>query len=135
MRRGFRELDLAALRAKRDECLAEREYLSLLRRLLQGRAEILQAALLGRGAGADATPLIDRLATILADDEHPVSSRGEFVRMALPEEELLNARRRVERLATDSDLSDPSALDDAALAEAIGALAVKRQGSPCLAGR
>lgn len=125
---GLPELDLAALRAKRDECLAEREYLSLLRRLLQGRAEILQAALLGRGADADATPLIDRLATILADDEHPGSSRGEFVRVVLPEEDLLNARRRVERLATDSDLSDPSALDEAALAQAIGALSGEEAG-------
>ena len=32
-------LSLDDLRARRDECLAEREYLSLLRRLVQGRAE------------------------------------------------------------------------------------------------
>ena len=36
-------LSLEDLRARRDECMAEREYLSLLRRLVQGRAEILQA--------------------------------------------------------------------------------------------
>jgi hypothetical protein len=48
--------------------------------------------------------------------------------VVLPEEDLLNARRRVERLATDSDLSDPSALDDAALAQAIGALSGEEAG-------
>jgi hypothetical protein len=34
-------LDLEDVRARRDECLAEREYLSYLRRLLHGRLEIL----------------------------------------------------------------------------------------------
>ncbi|MGZ8626397.1 MAG: RsiG family protein, partial [Actinomycetota bacterium] len=37
------ELPLDELRQRRDACLAEREYLSLLRRLVQGRAEILKA--------------------------------------------------------------------------------------------
>ena len=41
---GLAELDLNELRARRDDCLAEREYLSLLRRLLQGRAEILKVS-------------------------------------------------------------------------------------------
>ncbi len=115
---GIDTLSLEDLRARRDECLAEREYLSLLRRLVQGRAEILQAELASRKAGDDPGPLVDRLATILAGDEPPGPSRGEAVHVGLPEEELLLARRRVERLVADAGISDPSALDDVALAAA-----------------
>jgi len=108
-------LSLEDLRTRRDECLAEREYLSLLRRLVQGRAEILQAELASRSAREDPGPLVDRLATILAADEPSGISRGEAVKVGLPEEELLLARRRVERLVSDATISDPSTLDDAEL--------------------
>jgi hypothetical protein len=124
---GLSELSLEELRARRDDCLAEREYLSLLRRLLQGRAEILQAEIDARGAGEDRTPLIERLTAILAADEHPVTSRGEAVRVVIPEEEMLLARRRVERLAGDAGISDPAALDDDDLEAAIEALAAEEQ--------
>jgi hypothetical protein len=124
---GLADMSLDDVRARRDDCLAEREYLSLLRRLLQGRAEILKAEAESR-AGGDSTPLVDRLSQILADDDHPVTSRGEVVRVAVPEEEMLLARRRVERLAADSKLSDPSALNDEELGAAIEALATEEQG-------
>jgi hypothetical protein len=118
------DLPLDVLRERRDDCLAEREYLSLLRRLLQGRAEILRAELDGRAAGEDRSDLIDHLTTILSDD-HPVTSRGEAVRVVVPDEEMLLARRRVERLASDVGISDPTSLDDAALGDAIEALAIE----------
>ena len=124
---GLGELSLEDVRARRDDCLAEREYLSLLRRLLQGRAEILKAEAEGRATG-ETVPLVDRLSEILADDDHPVTSRGEAVRIAVPEEEMLLARRRVERLAGDAALSDPAALDDDALAAAIADLVREEQG-------
>jgi hypothetical protein len=124
---GLSELSLEDVRARRDDCLAEREYLSLLRRLLQGRAEILKAEAESR-AGGDAAPLVERLSQILADDDHPVTSRGEAVRVAVPEEEMLLARRRVERLAADVSISDPTALDDEQLGAVIDALAVEEQG-------
>jgi RsiG-like len=122
---ALHNLPLDQLRERRDDCLAEREYLSLLRRLLQGRAEILRAEIEGRAAGEDRTALVERLTTILSDDEHPLTSRGEAVRVGVPEEEMLLARRRVERLASDAGISDPTTLDDAALAEAIEALATE----------
>ena len=122
---ALQHLPLDQLRERRDDCLAEREYLSLLRRLLQGRAEILKAELEGRAAGEDRTALVDHLTTILSDDEHPLTSRGEAVRVGVPEEEMLLARRRVERLASDAGISDPTTLDDTALAEAIDALATE----------
>ena len=109
------------LRARRDECMAEREYLSLLRRLVQGRAEILKAELSSRGSGDD-RPLVDRLSEILASDQ-PATSRGEAMRVTLPEEEMLLARRRIERLVADAGISDPSELDDERLQQAIEVLA------------
>lgn len=115
-------LPLEALRARRDECLAEREYLSLLRRLLQGRAEILRAELDARAANEDRGPLIDRLSTILAGDERQAGARGEAVRVGVPEDELLLARRRIERLVADAGISDPAALDDDRLAAAVDLL-------------
>ncbi len=124
---GLADMSLDDVRARRDDCLAEREYLSLLRRLLQGRAEILKAEAEAR-AGGDTAPLVDRLSQILADDDHPVTSRGEAVRVAVPEEEMLLARRRVERLAADSKLSDPAALNDEELGAAIEALATEESG-------
>jgi hypothetical protein len=116
---ALQNLPLDDLRERRDECMAEREYLSLLRRLLQGRAEILRAEIDGRAAGENRTALVERLTTILTDDEHPMSSRGEAVRVGVPDEEMLLARRRIERLASDAGISDPTSLDDAELSDAI----------------
>jgi hypothetical protein len=124
---GLDALSLEDLRARRDDCLAEREHLSLLRRLLQGRAEILKAEVERRASGDD-SPLVERLSQILADDDHPVTSRGEAVRVAMPDDEMLLARRRVERLASDATLSDPAALDDDQLAATIDALATEERG-------
>jgi hypothetical protein len=124
---GLDDVALEELRERRDDCLAEREYLSMLRRLLQGRAEILRAELEARGRGGERAPLVDRLAEILADDDRPTTSRGEAVHVSLPAEEMLRARRRVERLVNDVALSDPSALDDVALGDAIERLAAEER--------
>ena len=120
--RGLSELTLDQLRERRDECYAEREYLSLLRRLVQGRAEILRAEVERRGSGSGARSLVDELSTILSlEGQGP--SRGEAVKVGVPEEEMLLARRRIERLVADADISDPGALDDDRLASAVDLLA------------
>ncbi len=116
---GLTDLPLDELRERRDECLAEREYLSLLRRLVQGRAEILQAELTSRGDDIDRGPLVERLTQILGSEERQGPSRGEAVRVGVPEDELLLARRRVERLVADAGISDPGSLDDQQLATAV----------------
>lgn len=120
-------LSLEDLRERRDECMAEREYLSLLRRLVQGRAEILRAELDARGSGEDRGPLVDRLAEILAGDEPKGGARGEAVKVGVPEDELLLARRRIERLVADVGISDPGALDDERLAGAVDLLATEER--------
>ena len=106
---GLEGLSLEDLRGRRDECQDEREYLSLLRRLVQGRAEILRAEVERRGGMAEDGPLVERLATILSGDVQG-PSRGEAVKVGVPEEELMMARRRVERLVADAGISDPGAL-------------------------
>ncbi|MGH2681238.1 MAG: aerial mycelium formation protein [Actinomycetota bacterium] len=119
---GIDAVSLEDLRARRDECMAEREYLSLLRRLVQGRAEILKAELASRGGDdGDDRPLVDRLSEILASDQ-PATSRGEAMHVSLPEDEMLLARRRIERLVADAGISDPTELDDARLQDAVEVL-------------
>jgi hypothetical protein len=119
---GLDALALDELRTRRDDCLAEREYLSLLRRLVQGRAEILRAEVERRGGSSPEGTLVERLSRILSvEPQGP--SRGEAVRVGVPEEEMLLARRRVERLVADANLSDPQTLDDTELAQAVDRLA------------
>ena len=118
---------LEDLRALREECLAEREYLSLLRRLVQGRAEILKAELEERETDEDRGPLVDRLGGILAGDEQGGSGRGEALKIGVPEDEMLLARRRIERLVADAGISDPQTLDDDQLAEAVEILVREEQ--------
>jgi hypothetical protein len=119
---GLETLSLDELRGRRDDCLAEREYLSLLRRMVQGRAEILKAEVERRGGDGTEGTLVDRLSSILASDAQG-PSRGEAVKVGVPEEEMLLARRRVERLVSDTGISDPSQLPDDRLAEAVDVLA------------
>jgi hypothetical protein len=119
-------MSLDELRSRRDECLAEREYLSLLRRLVQGRAEILKAELERRGGSGQEGTLVERLSKVLSSESHG-TSRGEAVKIGLPEEEMLQARRRVERLAMDAGLSDPTALDDGQLSGAVDLLEAEEQ--------
>jgi hypothetical protein len=114
-------LDIDEVRRRRDDCLAEREYLSYLRRLLHGRVEILRAEVKARADGVE-IPLVDRLAAILGSDTPTGPSRGEALRLGLPEEEMNNARRRVERLMASAAFSDPETMDDEALQRAIEAL-------------
>jgi hypothetical protein len=116
------DLSLDEVRERRDECRAEVEYLSLLRRLVQGRAEILKAEVERRRSPEDHGSLIDQLAEILAPDESHATSRGAAVHVGLPEDEMMLARRRVERLVADAGISDPNALDDERLGEAVDRL-------------
>jgi len=115
---GLPELSLADLRARRDECLAEREYLSLLRRLVQGRLDIVRAEVARREAGDDPSTLVDHVAHAMSNETMSGSSRGEAVRLLVPPEEMTLARRRVEGLVADSALSDPRTLPDEELQDA-----------------
>ena len=114
-------LPLEEARARREECLAEREYLSYLRRMLHARLEILRAEVKGRAEGAEA-PLVDRLPAILGADMPFGPSRGEALRLGLPEGELEEARRRVEGLLGPAAFSDIASQSDEQLRDAIESL-------------
>jgi hypothetical protein len=115
---GLQEIDLDELRERRDVARAEREYLSYLRRLVQGRRDILQAELERRRRGGDEGTLLELVAAILADAPTG-SSRGEAPVFTIPDDEINLARRRVERLVSDSRLSDLPGQSDEELEEAI----------------
>lgn len=118
-------LDIAEVRRRRDECRDELDHLSMLRRYLQSRAMVLKAEADRRSGGPTAPPLIDDLVTILTGDADngPRSSIGTAVRVREPDEEMLRARRRVERLVAESGVVDPTTLSEDALTAAIDELA------------
>src|SRR5436309_1002923 len=124
---GLQDLSLADLRARRDECLAEREYLSLLRRLVQGRLDIVRAEVERRRTGGDPSSLVDHVAHAMSQESTAGSSRGEAVRLLVPPEEMSLARRRVENLVADSALSDPRTLPDDELTHAMERLEVEER--------
>jgi hypothetical protein len=108
-------LPLADIRERRREAEQEEVDLSYLRRVLQGRLDILRAEL-ARRAG-DETDLIQALPRILADDPGP-GQRGPrgLGRHAAAEPSRADAHRRhVESLIADVDLSNPQAHDDESL--------------------
>ena len=65
--------------------------------------------------------MVERLSEILGKDEGG-GTRGEVVRMGVAEDELALARRRVERIVTDTSLSNAPSLSERHLGEAISLL-------------
>src|SRR3954447_1105561 len=80
-REGLPDLSLHDLRARRDECLAEREYLSLLRRLVQGRLDILLAEGERRRRGDEPSSLVEHVAETMSNPPPSGPARGEAVRL------------------------------------------------------
>lgn len=121
---GFAEnladLEDDEVRRRRDLTRAEREYLSLLRRLLQGRIEILRAEE-ARRRGEGEGPVVDRLADILSEGTRG-PSRGEAPVMTLDADEVALARRRVERLVSDAHLSNLESLSQGELQQSLSRL-------------
>lgn len=118
---GIEDLEIAELRERRDECRQELEHLSMLRRYVQGRAEILKGELARRHGDGGGT-LLENLAEILTAEDHPSSSRGGAMRLHVPDDEMLLARRRVEKLVAESGVTDPTSLTDAEIDEAVANL-------------
>ena len=115
-------LSLADVRARRDQALAQREYLSYLRRLLQVRLDLLTAERERRATGGEAPPLVERLAAVLAEHPRAASSRGEAVRTSLPAADVAEADERATAVLGPAGLIDPEELDPSQLSEGIDAL-------------
>lgn len=108
--RDLADVPIDELKSRRDDALAEREYLSLLRRLVHGRLDIVRFETKRRTEGGTGS-LVEQLTEALVEHERG-TSRGEALRVTVPEADMSAARRRVERLVDDAKISDPSSLSD-----------------------
>jgi len=101
---GLASLPLSEVRELRDQAEQEEADLSYLRRLLQGRVDIINAELARRrGDVADGGSIIDQLPRILADERSPARGLGRHT--VIEPSRVDEHRRLVERLVGDSDLS------------------------------
>ena len=124
---GLDGLELVDLRERRDQCREELEHLSMLRRYVQSRAEILKGEL-DRRRGNTSGSLVDSLAEILASDDHrPATARGGAIHLGVPDDEMLLARRRTEKMVADSGVTDPGTLSDEQITSAVAELAEEEQ--------
>ncbi|MDT0270838.1 ABC transporter substrate-binding protein [Streptomyces sp. DSM 44915] len=116
---GLRGLSLPQLRELRRSAQREEADLSFVRRLLQGRIDILQAE--GRRRGGQDSGLLDQLPLILADGPSRQRSSARHVTLGTPASE--RYRRLADEVLAEVELSDLSGLDDAELATALARLA------------
>ncbi|MCF2526878.1 RsiG family protein [Yinghuangia soli] len=119
-----RALALDQVRGRRREAQREESDLSFLRRLLQGRIDILRAELsrredpsaAGDGPGGGPAPVMEQLSEILSERRAP--ARGaRHVTVHPPRTE--RYRPRIERMLADVELSDLAALSDTELRAAL----------------
>jgi hypothetical protein len=107
---------LADVRAMRDEAEQEEVDLSYIRRMVQGRIDIVRAEVARRG-GDEGGPLVDRLASILSEERGPARGLGRHTTLEPTRAD--EHRRYVERLVADVDLSDVASRDDGELDRAL----------------
>lgn len=117
--RRVSEVSLDELRAMRDEAEQEETDLSYVRRMLQGRMDIMKAEVNRRAGGEGATSLIDLLPAILADDSHVSTPHGLGRHVTTEPSRADQHRRYVESLIADVDLSNPLGHDDDSLARVL----------------
>lgn len=131
---GLRDLPLPEVRARRHEAEQEEADLSYVRRMLQGRADLIEAELAARerggtvgtgsAAGSPSAPgassdqeLVERLATVLADGPRTDHGLGRF--LAVEPSRVDEHRRAVEQLVADVGVSDVTHLTEEELRAAL----------------
>jgi hypothetical protein len=112
------EQSLEEIRLRRDEALAEREFQSYLRRLVQVRQDILRAEEARRAAGEQPVPIMERLASVLSGGPRG-SGRGEALRLNLSPADVAEAERRADEGLGGFPLATPEEVDDARLHEVL----------------
>ena len=117
---GIGTLPMAELRKRRDEAEQEEADVSYLRRLIQGRIDILRAELARRTGDARGSLLAD-LPQILGDSGPRTAPRGMGRHSTVEPSRADEHRRYVESLVADVDLSDVSARTDDEVREALTA--------------
>ncbi|CAL9462932.1 hypothetical protein SUDANB58_02685 [Streptomyces sp. enrichment culture] len=121
---GLAELSLPELRALRRDAQREEADLSYVRRLLQGRIDILRAELARRGPASardrDETSVVERLPEILTDAPARHRSSARHVTLGTPHSE--ECRLLAEEMLAEVSLSDLGARTDQELDSAMGRL-------------
>jgi uncharacterized protein (DUF849 family) len=112
---------LPDVRALRDEAEQEEVDLSYLRRLLQGRIDILRAELARRESGGEGGSLLAELPRILGEGQRS-APRGMGRNSAVEPSRAGESRRYVESLVSDADLSDVTSRSDDELRGALETL-------------
>jgi hypothetical protein len=122
---GLTEAPLADVRALRAEAEQEEVDLSYVRRLVQGRVDIVRAELARRAGGSTAS-LVDSLAEVLSEQTRGAAhGLGRHVTV---EPSRVDAHQRyVEALVADVDLSDTTARTDEQLQRALEVLQAEEQ--------
>lgn len=121
---GLGSRPLADVRAMRAEAEQEEVDLSYIRRMIQGRLDILRAELNRRdGNGQD---LVEGLAAILADEPR-APARGLGRHTTVEPSRTDSHRRYVEAMVADVDLSDVNARSTDELAHALRTLSEEEQ--------
>lgn len=121
---GLSGASLPEVRSMRTEAEQEEVDLSFLRRLAQGRIDVLRAELSRReGSTGD---LVGDLSKILAEEERS-PARGSGRHSALEPSQVDSRRRHVETLVADVDLSDVSARSEEDLERSLQLLAEQEQ--------
>ena len=122
---GLQGLPLQEVRGLRADAEQEEVDLSYIRRMIQGRLDILRAEL-NRREGASGQDLVKGLAAILADEPRaPARGLGRHTTMEPSRAD--SHRRYVEALVADVDLSDVSARSTDELAHAMRTLSEEEQ--------
>ncbi|MFK8848308.1 ABC transporter substrate-binding protein [Streptomyces sp. Ac-502] len=117
-RPDLHRLSLPDLRVVRREAQQEEADLSYVRRLLQGRIDILRAESTRRTAPH--SPLLDRLPEILTDGPSQHRSSARHVTLGMPHSE--EYRQLAEQMLGEVELSDLTARTDQELHDAMGRL-------------
>jgi hypothetical protein len=120
---GLPDFPTEEVRRRRDESLAEREFLSYLRRLLQVRQDVLTAERGQRKSGHDPEPLVDRLTAVLSKGGKPNGTRGEAIRTVLSNADLEEAERQAEAMLPPLNLEQADEMNDEEIERAVRSLA------------
>jgi chromosome segregation ATPase len=111
-------LELDELRDRRREAEQEEADLSYIRRMLQGRMDILRAELARRSGGGD--KIVEHLSAVLADTGRSDHGLGRFLRVEPSRVD--EHRRLVEQVVADVGVSDVEHRSDDDLRAALGRL-------------
>ena len=123
---GLQEAPIGDVRTLRDDAEQEEVDLSYIRRLLQGRMDIVRAELNRRDNNGAGASLVDGLAQTLADEPR-APARGMGRHTVVEPSRVDSHRRYVEALVADIDLSDTAARTSDQLTHAMRVLGEEEQ--------